>query len=128
MIRMPGYCRFNQQAAAGRDEDFHRGESAYDRYYGDPSIGPNPNLRALEGRLYAVKVVLSDLGTCGGLTADEHGCVLRADGRPIEGLYALGNTAGNVFGRTYPGAGGTIGQGLVYGYIVARHAAERAAP
>ncbi len=121
-------ARFNQQAAAGRDEDFHRGESAYDRYYGDPSIGPNPNLRALEGRLYAVKVVLSDLGTCGGLTADEHGCVLRADGRPIEGLYALGNTAGNVFGRTYPGAGGTIGQGLVYGYIVARHAAERAAP
>ncbi|MFJ9313329.1 3-ketosteroid-delta-1-dehydrogenase [Pimelobacter simplex] len=116
--------RFNTMAAAGIDDDFHRGNSAYDRYYGDPTVTPNPNLRPLDrGDLHAVQVVLSDLGTCGGLSADELGRPLRADGSPIEGLYAIGNTAGNVFGRSYPGAGATIGQGLVFGHIVATHAA-----
>lgn len=115
--------RFNTLAANGNDEDYHRGESAYDRYYGDPTVTPNPNLRPLRGMLYAVKVVLSDLGTCGGVRADERGRALRADGSPVEGLYAIGNTAANAFGACYPGAGATIGQGLVYGYIAARDAA-----
>ena len=74
---------------------------------------------------YAVKMVLSDLGTCGGLQADGCGRVLREDGKVIEGLYAIGNTAANAFGTTYPGAGATIAQGLVYGYIAARDAASR---
>lgn len=119
--------RFNGLADAGVDADFHRGASAYDRYYGDPTTVPNPNLRALEsGPFYAVKVVLSDLGTCGGVRADVHGQVLREDGSVIDGLYAIGNTAANTFGKTYPGAGATIAQGLVYGYIAAQHAAGRA--
>lgn len=117
--------RFNKLAESGKDEDFARGESAYDRYYGDPTIKPNPNLLPLKGKLYAVKVVLSDLGTCGGLVADEYGRVLREDKNPIEGLYAIGNTSANIFGRVYPGAGGTICQGLVYGHIVAKHAASK---
>lgn len=121
------YARFNEMAAAGIDDDFHRGESAYDRYYGDPTVRPNPNLRPLGGRgpLYAVKVVLSDLGTCGGIRADEYGRALRADGSAIQGLYAVGNAAANVFGTTYPGAGATIGQGVVFGNIVAQHVAGR---
>ena len=110
---------------AGDDPDFHRGRSAYDRYYGDPTITPNPNLRALDkGPFYAVKMVLSDLGTCGGLQADDRARVLREDGSAIDGLYAIGNTAANAFGTTYPGAGATIAQGLVYGYIAAHDAAE----
>ncbi|MFI0464075.1 3-ketosteroid-delta-1-dehydrogenase [Saccharopolyspora sp. 5N102] len=120
--------RFNELAAAGVDEDFGRGASAYDRYYGDPTVAPNPNLRPLQGQLYAVRIVLSDLGTCGGLRADGHGRVLRSDRSPIDGLYAIGNTAANAFGTTYPGAGATIGQGLVYGTVVARHAAGREVP
>ncbi len=116
--------RFNESASAGEDPDFGRGRSAYDRYYGDPTIKPNPNLRPLlKGPFYAVKMVLSDLGTCGGLKADERARVLREDGRIIAGLYAIGNTAANAFGTTYPGAGATIAQGLVYGYIAARDAA-----
>jgi 3-oxosteroid 1-dehydrogenase len=116
--------RFNEMSRAGYDADFQRGSSAYDRYYGDPTIGPNPNLRALDrGPFYAVKMVLSDLGTCGGLRADDRARVLREDGSVIEGLYAIGNTAANAFGTTYPGAGATIAQGLVYGYIAARGAA-----
>ncbi|MCV7233936.1 3-ketosteroid-delta-1-dehydrogenase [Mycobacterium branderi] len=118
--------RFNEMARAGLDADFHRGHSAYDRYYGDPTITPNPNLRALDrGPFYAVKMVLSDLGTCGGLRADERARVLREDGSVIDGLYAIGNTAANAFGATYPGAGATIAQGLVYGYIAAHDAAGR---
>ena len=111
-------ARFNEMSRAGGDSDYHRGRSAYDRYYGDPTVTPNPNLRALDkGPFYAVKMVLSDLGTCAR--------VLREDGGVIEGLYAIGNTAANVFGTTYPGAGATIAQGLVYGYIAARDAAAK---
>jgi len=117
--------RFNENAFAGEDPDFGRGRSAYDRYYGDPTITPNPNLRPLlSGPFYAVKMVLSDLGTCGGLLADGHARVLREDGTVIDGLYAIGNTAANAFGRTYPGAGATIAQGLVFGHIAAQHAAQ----
>lgn len=118
--------RFNENAFAGEDPDFERGRSAYDRYYGDPTITPNPNLRPLvKGPFYAVKMVLSDLGTCGGLRADDRARVLREDGTVIDGLYAIGNTAANAFGNTYPGAGATIAQGLVYGYIAALDAAGR---
>lgn len=116
---------FNENASAGADPDFGRGRSAYDRYYGDPTVKPNPNLRPLvKGPFYAVKMVLSDLGTCGGLKTDERARVLREDGRAIAGLYAIGNTAANAFGTTYPGAGATIAQGLVYGYVAAQDAAR----
>ncbi|WP_319433728.1 3-ketosteroid-delta-1-dehydrogenase [Mycobacterium sp. RTGN5] len=118
-------ARFNENAFAGEDPDFERGRSAYDRYYGDPTVTPNPNLRPLvKGPFYAVKMVLSDLGTCGGLRADERARVLREDGTVIDGLYAIGNTAANAFGKTYPGAGATIAQGLVYGYLAALDAAN----
>lgn len=118
--------KFNQNASEGTDPEFNRGASAYDRYYGDLTVKPNPNLRPLvNGPFYAVKMVLSDLGTCGGLKADERARVLREDGSAITGLYAIGNTAANAFGTTYPGAGATIAQGLVYGYIAARDAAAQ---
>ena len=123
------FRRFNDDAASGTDSEFGRGGSAYDRYYGDPTVEPNPNLRPLtEGPLYAVKMTLSDLGTCGGVKADERARVLREDGSVIDGLYAIGNTAANAFGNTYPGAGATIGQGLVFGYIAAQDAAKAAVP
>jgi 3-oxosteroid 1-dehydrogenase len=123
---MATITRFNEMSRAGYDADFDRGSSDYDRYYGDPTITPNPNLRAVDKRpFYAVRMVLSDLGTCGGLRADDYARVLREDGSVIEGLYAIGNTAANAFGTTYPGAGATIAQGLVYGYIAARDAAGR---
>lgn len=126
MLEMPELAttidRFNEMARAGRDDDFNRGDSAYDRYYGDPTITPNPCVGPIErGPFYAVQVVPGDLGTCGGLRADRWARVLRQDGSPIEGLYASGNAAGNAFGRVYPGPGATIGQGLVYGYVAVQH-------
>lgn len=119
-------ARFNLMAAQGKDDDFARGESMYDHYYADPTVFPNPNLAPIDkGPYYAVAVAPGDLGTCGGVRADEFGRALRPSSEPIEGLYAIGNAAGNVFGTIYPGAGCTIGQGLVYGWIVAQHVAGR---
>ena len=60
--------------APARDPDFRRGESAYDRYYGDPRVKPNPTLRALETPpFYALPVYPGDIGTNGGL-ATERAC------------------------------------------------------
>lgn len=113
--------RFNGFAARGRDADFGRGESAYDRYYGDPRQRPNPCLGGLrKAPFYAFSLVPGDLGTKGGLRTDERARVLRDDGAPIAGLYAAGNTSATVMGRGYAGAGATLGPAMTFGYIAAR--------
>jgi 3-oxosteroid 1-dehydrogenase len=118
--------RFNGFARSGTDEDFHRGESAYDRYYGDPTNKPNPNLGEIShGPFYAAKLVPGDLGTKGGVRTDVHGRALRDDGSVIEGLYAAGNVSSPVMGHTYPGPGGTIGPAMTFGYLAALHLAGR---
>ncbi|MGI5270254.1 FAD-dependent oxidoreductase [Nonomuraea sp. CA-218870] len=118
--------RFNGFTRTGVDEDFGRGRTAYDNYYGDPRVKPNPNLGPLEkGPFRAIRVYPGDLGTKGGLLTDEHGRVLREDGSVIAGLYAAGNTTASVMGRTYPGPGSTIAPAVVFGYLAARHAATR---
>lgn len=117
-------ARFNTFARTGRDEDFGRGTSAYDRYYGDPRQHPNPNLGALEnGPFYAARLVPGDLGTKGGLVTDIDARVQRDDGTVIPGLYAAGNTSAPVMGHTYAGPGATIGPAIVFGYLAALHAA-----
>ena len=120
-------ARFNRFARNGVDEDFDRGRTVYDNYYGDPSVKPNPNLGPVEkGPFTAVKVVPGDLGTKGGLLTDEHARVLDESGAVIPGLYAAGNTTASVMGHTYPGPGSTIAPAVIFGYIAARHAAETA--
>ncbi|WP_036463906.1 3-oxosteroid 1-dehydrogenase [Mycolicibacterium neoaurum] len=119
--------RFNGFARSGVDEDFHRGESAYDRYYGDPTNKPNPNLGEIKhGPFYAAKMVPGDLGTKGGIRTDVHGRALRDDNSVIEGLYAAGNVSSPVMGHTYPGPGGTIGPAMTFGYLAALHLAGKA--
>jgi 3-oxosteroid 1-dehydrogenase len=116
-------ARFNEHARSGVDPDFQRGQSTYDRYYGDPRVQPNPTLRALERPpYYAVPVYPGDIGTNGGLATNEYAQVLDAQGRPIEGLYAAGNVAASVMGHSYPAAGATLGPGMTFGYIAACHA------
>jgi 3-oxosteroid 1-dehydrogenase len=118
-------ARFNRFAHTGHDEDFDKGESAYDRYYGDPRNHPNPCLGALtKPPFYAVQMVPGDLGTKGGLRTDERSRVLRADDTPIAGLYAAGNTSAAVMGHSYAGAGATIGPAMTFGYIAALDLAE----
>lgn len=118
--------RFNGFAASGVDEDFHRGDSAYDKYYSDPTVKPNPSLHRIDqGPFYAVKIVPGDLGTKGGLVTDEKARVLRGDGSVIEGLYAAGNVSSAVMGRTYAGPGATIGPALTFGYLAVEHLAAQ---
>lgn len=115
--------RFNGFVRDGRDLDFGRGESAYDRYYGDPTL-PNPNLDTIDkAPFYAMRIEVGDLGTKGGLICDEHARVLREDGSVIEGLYATGNASAALMANEYAGPGATIGPSIVFGYIAARHAA-----
>lgn len=117
--------RFNGFARSGVDEDFHRGESAYDKYYSDPTVKPNCSLAPIaKGPFYAVRIVPGDLGTKGGLVTDERARVLREDGAVIPGLYAAGNVSSAVMGNTYPGPGGTIGPAIVFGYLAAEDIAH----
>lgn len=117
--------RFNGFARAGVDGDFGRGNSAYDRYYGDPTVRPNPNLGPIEKPPFvAYRIVLGDLGTKGGLLTDADARVLREDGSAIEGLYSAGNNSASVMGRTYPGPGSTIAPAAVFGLRGARKMAK----
>ena len=119
--------RFNGFAETGVDADFHRGESAYDKYYSDPTVKPNPSLHVIDqAPFYAVKIVPGDLGTKGGLVTDERARVVRADGSVVTGLYAAGNCSAAVMGRTYAGPGATIGPALTFGYLAAETIAEEA--
>ncbi len=118
--------RFNGFAERGVDEDFHKGESTYDRYYGDPRNKPNPNLAPLlKAPFYAFKLWPGDLGTKGGLVTDERSRVLREDGSIIPGLYAAGNASAAVMGHSYAGAGATIGPAMTFGYLAALDMANK---
>lgn len=119
--------RFNGFARSGVDEDFGRGKSGYDHYYGDPTNKPNPALGELvKAPFYAAKMVPGDLGTKGGIDTDANGQALRADGTPIAGLYAAGNCSSPVMGHTYAGPGATIGPAMVFGMLAAEHIAATA--
>jgi 3-oxosteroid 1-dehydrogenase len=120
--------RFNGFADAGKDLDFHRGDSVYDHYYTDPAVRPSSSLAALRyAPFYAFKIKPGDLGTKGGLRTDGRARVLRTDGSVIKGLYAAGNVSGSVMGRSYPGAGSTIGPAMTFGYIAANDLANNQA-
>ena len=113
--------KVNEYARTGKDLDFERGDSVYDRYYGDPSIKPNPCLGPLaKPPFYAMTLRPGDMGTAGGLAVNTDAQVLREDGSPIPGLYATGNCSAAVLPR-YPGPGSTLGPAMTFGYLAARH-------
>lgn len=120
--------RWNKNVADGHDPDFHRGESAYERWLGDRSYD-----REIGGTLgpidappyFAMQVYSGALGTKGGPRVNENACVVDLDGNVIAGLYAAGNTMGSALGPTYGGAGGTLGPAMTFGYLAGGHAAGR---
>lgn len=116
-------AKLNQYARTGVDLDFHRGETEFDRYYGDVNVKPNPCLAPIEKPpFYAIEAYPGELGTKGGLKADDRARVLTEAGQPVPGLYAVGNCSASVMGHTYPGAGSTIGPSMTFGFIAARDA------
>lgn len=119
--------RMNEYAKTGVDPEFNRGGNAYDVNFGDPALKPNPCLGPIgKAPFYAVPINLGDLGTKGGLKCDAAARVLDGSDRPIPGLYAAGNASGSPFGNAYPGAGGTIGPAMVFGFIAANMVANEA--
>jgi len=115
--------RFNADARIGVDSEFDRGGPAYDRMYGDPRVQPNPTLAPIvKAPFYAFPIYGGDIGTNGGIVTDENARVLDTEGRPIQGLYAVGNNAASVMGESYPGAGVTLGPAMTFGYVAGRHA------
>ncbi|MBB4380639.1 FAD binding domain-containing protein [Bradyrhizobium sp. Rc3b] len=116
---------YNQGAKEGRDGEFGRGSTIYQRHLGDISRKPNPCVAPiLRAPYFAMRIHPADLGTAVGMKVDPQARVLRADGTPIAGLYACGNDMGSIMNGNYPGPGITLGPALVFGYIAGRHLAE----
>lgn len=117
--------RFNAGAVHGKDPDFGRGASAYNKVLGHPgnklnaAVGP-----VAKGPFYATQLHPGDVGTIGGVVCNADAQVLGQDDAPIPGLYAAGNMAATVTGRVYPGAGASISNTMVFGYLAAKHAAR----
>jgi 3-oxosteroid 1-dehydrogenase len=118
--------KMNGYAKTGVDTEFGRGGNIYDQFFGDPTVTPNPNLGPIDtAPFYAVPINNGDLGTKGGLRADARARVLDAKGSPIPNLYAAGNCSASPFGDCYPGAGGTIGPAMTFGFVAANDIAAR---
>ena len=121
-------AKMNGYAQTGIDPEFHKGETAIDTYYSDPSVKPNTCLGPIvKPPFYAVPMYPGEIGTKGGLVTDPDARVLREDGSVIPGLYATGNTSAAVMGPTYAGAGSTLGPAMTFGYIAVRDMAKAAA-
>ncbi|MES2534681.1 MAG: FAD-dependent oxidoreductase [Pseudomonadota bacterium] len=117
-------ANYNRHAEVGDDPEFGKGGNVYNRYLGDPDHKPNACLAPIRrGPFYAVEFVPGDIGTACGLVTDEYARVLDEGGVPVGGLYAAGNDMNSIMGGNYPGPGITIGPGLTFGYIAARHMA-----
>lgn len=117
-------ARYNEGARQGRDDQFHRGETSFNRYLADPDHKPNPTVAPIEtGPFYAVRLEMGDLGTFDGLRTTVFGEVLDRKGETISGLFAVGNDRASIMGGNYPGAGITLGPAMTFGWITGRHLA-----
>lgn len=111
-------------AQIGVDTQFQRGVTAYQQNIGDAAAdNPNPNLGGItEGPYYALKLYSAYIGAAQGLQRNQHAQVLTEHGQAIGGLYAVGNDMNSIMGGVYPAPGITIGPGLVFAYLAAKHA------
>jgi succinate dehydrogenase/fumarate reductase flavoprotein subunit len=98
--------RYNNQAAQGRDEDFGKRRELLIPLDQPP--------------YYGLKFGPALLAVVGGLRVDTRMRVLGADGAPVPGLYAIGNTAGGRYGVDYPIiiAGNSHGTALTFGFLL----------
>jgi hypothetical protein len=113
----------NEMAQSGIDPEFSKGSNSYDQFYGDPAAGlKNSNLGFCKiGPFYALPLYPGNVSTLYGLDTNENAQVLGQDGKPIRKLYAVGLDQNHVFKGAYPGGGSSIGPGMTFGYVSAKH-------
>jgi 3-oxosteroid 1-dehydrogenase len=124
-------ARFNELAATGTDDDFHRGVNPIEQVFtgvvpedndtGNPTMYPI----AEAGPYYAALVCAGTLDTKGGPMTTPEGQVLDVDGQPVPGLYAVGNCVANASAQAYLAGGGTIGPYFTFAYLASEHAARQ---
>jgi 3-oxosteroid 1-dehydrogenase len=120
---------FNGYCASGEDAEFQRGSHPWSvTMCGDPNQKPNPTLGTLaKPPFYAV--ALRRLGSGGtaaaGLVTDHHARVIGWDDKPIEGLYAAGNSVARLDSGAMLQSGVSNARGMTHGYLAALHAAGR---
>jgi tricarballylate dehydrogenase len=120
------------RTVAGYNAAVQPGEFDLDRLDGKGTRGLTPPksnwaLPLIEAPFVAVPVTGGITFTFGGLKVDAQARVIDTAGRAIEGLYAAGETIGEVFYYNYPGATSVL-RGAVFGRIAGREAAARARP
>ncbi len=116
--------RFNKYASKLEDPDFNRGSLHFESF-ATGMAGPEAILGPVEkGPFYALQVHPGALGTNGGPRINENGQVMSLRGEVIPGLYAAGNAAMGILGAAYPGAGGTIGPAMTFGYLAGKHVGQ----
>lgn len=121
--------RHNGFAKTGVDIDFGKGSTSFNRAWGDPKVGPNPNLTPIATAPFvALPILPATLGTAIGLRTNGDAQVLDSDGKVILGLYACGNEMASVMRGYYPGGGITVGPAIVFAHraVVKAHQLAKA--
>jgi 3-oxosteroid 1-dehydrogenase len=125
--------RFNGFAERGADEDFHRGETAIERFFnlggreGNQGEDKNETMWPISARgpYHATLLAPAAIDTKGGPRTNTLGQMLTGEGEPIPGLYAVGNCAGQMSGHAFWAGGATLGPHLTFGFIAGRTAAAQ---
>jgi 3-oxosteroid 1-dehydrogenase len=118
-------ARFNELAAKGVDDDFHRGERAVQLLFnGGVKEEPgriNPTLWPISdtGPYYAALVTGGTLDTKGGPKTTADGQVVDDMDRPIPGLYGVGNCVASASAQAYWAGGATLGPIISLAYRAA---------
>jgi 3-oxosteroid 1-dehydrogenase len=119
--------RFNEFAASGVDADFGRGTYPWAAMMTGDRERPNPNLGPLDkAPYYGLRLRVASVGiNAAGLKTNVHAQVMHVRGRPIEGLYAVGNSAAPLdIGAGYQSGISNL-RGMAGGFVAAKHACSK---
>ena len=95
----------------------------------DPDFGKNPKFlnKIQTAPFWGIRRHIRCSSITAGVLTDANSMVVREDGTPVQGLYAVGNLGGQFFGGCdYPffSPGLSLGHAVTFGYIAAKHAAS----